>query len=435
MKNLFSAFIVVLFFFLANAASAQGRYGKDSVDCVKNLSFYLDYAKQQQWKDAHPFWEQAFKLCPPTASQNLYIHGRQIMKHLIEHDNNPALQQGRIDTIMMLYDIQMGSYNVNKGNMLSQKAYDMLTYRPENLDAVYEAFQQAVMAGRENTAPPTMVIALQKAVELYQAEKLSADKLLEIYTTMNGFANLQVKANPDDEQVARMRQDLESILGTSGAASCDKLITMLEPTFNPQDKDLVIRTVQLLNMNDCSDNNLYYKAVEAYHALEPSPGSAYGLGNMYLAKGDVDKAVQYFKEAIAHPDAVKEDKVKYYLKLASAYLKESNTTQAIANIRQALVITPNDGKCFMLLGNCWAAQRCGDDEIAKKAVFWVAVDFFNKAKSADPSLTEEANKFINNCSQHFPLQEDIFFHDLTIGDIYTVNCNGLTEQTRVRARK
>jgi len=433
MKNLFSVFIV-LFFFSANIVSAQGRFGVDSVDCVKNLSFYKEAADQQNWKEAHPFWAQAMKFCPPTASQNLYIQGMSIMKYMIEH-GDPALRQQRIDTLLMLYDIRIANYNVNKGNVYANKASDMLTYRPENLEAVYEAFQQAVMAGRENTAPSTMIIALQKAVELYQAEKLSADKLLEIYTTMSGFANLQVKANPDDEQVARMRQDLESILATSGAASCDKLMAMLEPTFDAKNKDLVIRTVQLLNMNDCSDNNLYYKAVEAYHALEPSPGSAYGLGNMYFAKGEINKAIQFFKEAIAHPDVLRDDKAKYYLKLAAAYLKENNTTQAIANIRQALTITPNDGKCYMLLGNCWAAQRCGDDEIAKKAMFWVAVDYFTKAKSVDPSLTEEANSFINRYTLHFPMQQDAFFHDLRDGDVYTVSCNGLSEQTRVRTRK
>jgi len=435
MKNLRFIFVAVLFFFSANLASAQGRFGVDSVDCVKNLSFYSDYAKHQQWKEAHPFWSQAFKFCPPTASQNFYPNGRQIMKYLIEENNEPALRQGYIDTLLMLYDIQMGNFNINKGNMLAQKAYDLLTYRPENTEAIYEAFKQAVMAGRENTAPHTMITTLQKAVELYQAEKISADKLLEIYTTMSGFANLQVKANPDDEQIARMRQDLESILGTSGAASCEKLIAMLEPTFNPQDKDLVIRTVQLLNMNDCSENNLYYKAAEAYHALEPSPGSAYSLGNMYFAKGDISKAIQYFREVIAHPDTPREDKVRCYVRLAATYLRESNPNQAIANVRQALAITPNDGKYYILLANCWAAQKCGADEIAKKAIFWVAVDFCNRAKALDPSLTEEANRLIHNYSQHFPMSDVLFFHDLNEGDVYTVSCNGLTEQTRVRARK
>jgi tetratricopeptide (TPR) repeat protein len=253
---------------------------------------------------------------------------------------------------------------------------------------------------------------------------------------MSGFADLQVKINPDDEDASRVRQDMEVILAASGAASCEKLIAMLEPTFNAQDKDMVIRTVQLLNMNDCISNNLYYKAVEAYHAMEPSAGSAYGLGNMYLAQGDINKALQYFKEAIASPGVVKEDKAKYCIKVAAVYLKElNNSAQAVNFARQAMSLTPNDGKIYMLLGNIWAAQKCGSDEISRKAMFWVAVDYFSKAKSLDSSLAEEANKFINNYTQHFPMQQDAFMHDLTDGEIYTVNCNGLTEQTRVRTRK
>ena len=435
MKNLRFVFVVVLVFFSANMAFAQGRFGKDSADCVKNLSFYRDYAKQKDWKEAYPFWVQAFKLCPPTASQQFFIDGVQIMRYMIEQTEDAAVRQERIDTLLMLYDIRMANYKVNEGDVYAFKAYDVLTYRPDSLDAVYDAFLKAVMAGREKTAPHAMITAMQKAIELFQAEKLSSDKLLEVYSQMSEFADLQVKANPDDEQAKKMRQDLENLIGTSGAASCDKLIAMLEPSFDPQDKDGVIRVVQLLK-NECASSDLYYRAAEAYHKLDPSPNSAYALARMYYAKGDFNKAVQYYREAITHPDTPQEDKAKYHLEVATVYLKElNNFSQAISNARQALAIEPNNGKVYMLLGNIWGAQRCGDDEIAKKAVFWVAVDFFMKAKSVDHSLADEANKFINNYTQHFPLQQDAFMYDLTDGDAYTVSCNGLTEQTRVRTRK
>ncbi len=438
MKNLHFIFVTALVFISANSISAQGRYGKDSANCVRNLSFYQDYAKQKDWKEAYPFWEQAIKFCPPTASQNLYINGVQIMKYMIENTKDPVLRQKRIDTLIMLYDIRMAHYKVNTGDVYAFKAYDLLNYLSENKELIHKAFQDAVMAGREKTAPHTMITAMQKAVEMYQADKISAAQLLGIYTKMNEFAELQVKANPDDETPKKMLQDLGSIFATSGAATCDNLIAMLEPSFqaNPKDKDLVIRIVKLLSMNDCTNTELYYQAVEAYNTIDPSPGSAYALGRMYLAKGDANKAVQYYKQAIAHPDTPQEDKAKYYIEMATIYLRElNNPTQAISSVRQALAIDPNDGKAYLLLGNIWASQKCGGDEIAKKAVFWVAVDYFTKAKSLDPSLAEEANKFINTYSQHFPMQQDAFMYDITDGDTYTVNCNGLTEQTRVRTRK
>jgi len=436
MKNLHAVFVVVLVFFSANAF-AQGRFGKDSADCVKNLSFYNDYAKQKDWKEAYPFWVESLKFCPPTASQNIYIHGVQIMKYMIEHTEDAALREQRIDTLLMLYDIRMANYKVKESDVLSQKAYDLLTYRPDNLEDIQKAFLQAVIAGKESASPHTMVITMQKSIDLYQADKLSAENLLEIYSKMGEFADLQVKANPNDEQVKQMRQDLETLLVLSGAASCDKLIAMLEPAFraNPNDKDQIVRTVQLLSGNDCTSNDFYYQVVEAYHVIDPSPLSAYGLARMYLAKGDASKAVQFYRQAIEHPDVTQEDKAKYSLELATIYLKEMNSAGQAAVYARRAMVAPYDGKANMLLGNIWAAQKCGNDDIAKKAVFWVAVDYFNRAKSIDPSLTEEANKFINTYTQHFPLQQDAFFYDIKDGDTYTVSCIGLTEQTRVRTRK
>jgi len=440
MKNLRFALIVTLIFSSANVAFAQGRFGVDSVDCVKNLSFYRDYHQQNNFKDAHPFWALAMKFCPPTASHNFYTQGVQIMTYMIEHTTDPELRQRRIDTLLMLYDIRMANFKVDKGVVYANKAYEVLKYKPENTEAVYEAFYKAVMAGGENATPHAMITTMQKAVELFQAEKFSADKLLELYSKISDFAEKQMKVNALDEQIRRACHDLESIFCTSGAATCCNLVAMLKPAFeaNPQDKDLVIRVVKLLSMNDCTANDLYYKAVEAYHTLDPSPGSAYGLARMYHAKGETSRAIQYYREAIAHPDTPPFDKTRYCLELATVYMRDLHSpTQAATFARQAIATSPNDGRGYMLMGNIWAALhgKCGDDEISKKAMFWVSVDYFNRAKSMDSSLAEEANKFINSHTQHFPLQQDIFMYDLTEGEVYTVTCSGLTEQTRVRARK
>jgi len=168
MKNLYAVFVVVLFLFSINTASAQGRFGKDSVDCVKNLSYYLDFAKQKDWRGAYPFWINALKFCPPTASQNLYTHGVHIMKYMIEQTTDPTLRKERIDTLLMLYDVRMANYAVNQSDVLSQKAEDLLTFRPEDVEGVQKLFVQAVMAGKEKTSPYIMITAMQKTIELYQ---------------------------------------------------------------------------------------------------------------------------------------------------------------------------------------------------------------------------------------------------------------------------
>ena len=73
------------------------------------------------------------------------------------------------------------------------------------------------------------------------------------------------------------------------------------------------------------------------------------------------------------------------------------------------------------------------EEFDQKAVYWAAVDKFVKAKSVDPQLTDEANRYIEAYKARFPDGETIFFYNYKQGDSYTVEC-WINEKTTVRAR-
>ncbi len=90
------------------------------------------------------------------------------------------------------------------------------------------------------------------------------------------------------------------------------------------------------------------------------------------------------------------------------------------------------------MGHIWANANVtsGDmPEINKRANFWVAVDYFARAKSADPSLDEECNRLIATYRQYFPTPEEAFMHDLDEGSRYSVRANGLSATTTVRTNK
>jgi hypothetical protein len=46
-----------------------------------------------------------------------------------------------------------------------------------------------------------------------------------------------------------------------------------------------------------------------------------------------------------------------------------------------------------------------------KAVYWLAVDMYRRAKQVDSSVTSTANSKINTYRKYFPTNEDIFFID------------------------
>ena len=66
-----------------------------------------------------------------------------------------------------------------------------------------------------------------------------------------------------------------------------------------------------------------------------------------------------------------------------------------------------------------------------KAVYWLAADYCNKAKKADPSCEQKANELLTNYKSNFPSVEDTFFRSLKEGDPYRLDC-WINESTTVK---
>ena len=89
-----------------------------------------------------------------------------------------------------------------------------------------------------------------------------------------------------------------------------------------------------------------------------------------------------------------------------------------------------------MIGDMYASSSnsCGSNDLEKKAVYWVAVDKYYKAKQVDPENADVANDRIRSYSIYFPPKEDIFFHNLNEGDEFVVEC-WINEKTKIRAAK
>ena len=88
----------------------------------------------------------------------------------------------------------------------------------------------------------------------------------------------------------------------------------------------------------------------------------------------------------------------------------------------------------MILGNLWASATCTDD-VDKYARFWAATDYYQKARSADPSIADDVASAISGVARYYPEASEIFMYDLTAGQSYTVSCGGLTATTTVRVNR
>lgn len=421
--------------------SAQGKYGPDSTECIKYLSYYTEYYKQKNYDAALPNWRQAYKYCPPTARYSMLSDGTTLLRNLIQkNQHNPVYKAQLIDSLMTIYNQRVEFWPKYATSSLNNKALDMYNYLKDEPQKLLEGLTEVVEQTKANTRPNIFLFQISTAVDLYKTGLLDPEEVINIYETGIAYLNqITPKNDVEARSIEKTKTDFESVFITSQVASCDNLIALFTPRYeaDPQNLDLSKNIVRMMSMTEgCMDNDLFLNAVQTVYNLEPSHSSAYYLYRLYSSRGDFDNAVKFMQEAIASEESVAADDANYNFELAAFCFKNGKNAMAYEAAQKAVELDAAvAGKAYMLMGTIWGSTICGGNEIERRAPYWVAVDFMNKAKNADPALAEEANNYIRQYSAYYPQTAEAFMYDVTDGQSYTVSCGGMRAVTTVRTQK
>ncbi|MBN2175392.1 MAG: tetratricopeptide repeat protein [Bacteroidales bacterium] len=425
-------------------AQEESKYGTDSVKCITNNSLYYEFFKQWKqsnykstaWKDAIKPWRWVFIHCPQSTI-NIYLHGEKLVEELINQESNKEKKEKYIDTLMMVYDKRI-QYFGKEGYVLGKKGVDLYKLRPNDYEEVYEILKKSIALEGTESNGPVLIYYFRAAEKMVKAEKSEKTILVDIYDQTSEIVEFNIKkynAENDTENLTNWENIKGNIeLSFEPYATCEDLISIYTIKFNetPKDVDLLKKITKILEKKDCTDSELFFKATKNLHEAEPSARTAELMGIMNIKKEDYNAAAKYLNESInLFEDDM--DKADAYFLLANVYFQLKQYSNARNASYEALKITPNEGKLYILIGDLYAssAKDCGDNDLTSKAAYWVAVDKYIRAKSVDPSVEELANTKINTFSQYFPLKETIFFYDLNEGDSYIVEC-WINEKTTVR---
>lgn len=435
---------LLLTFFAASAAllgmsqmaSAQGKYGADSAECIKYLSYYQEYYKQKNYDSALPNWRRAYALCPPQASQNMFVHGTTLMTRLYNATKDAAQKSAVVDTILALQDQRMAAYPKNRKSILNNKGQYIINYRSNDASYLYKNLSEIMNELGAETKGGIMVNVLQAAIAMYRENQLSADDVIAMYDNISELLdNAPAKSEADEEENMKTKATVESLFADSKVASCENLIAIFGPRYeaDPENLALVSNIVKLMNTaEDCASNDLYLKAVTSMYKLDPSYRSAYALFRLNSARDNVADAGKYLEEAIASEESDAATDAQYYYELALFAYKNGMRSKAYEAARKAIDMDYGyAGKSYIILGNLWASVSC-DGDVNKYARYWAATDCYQKARSADPTVADEASASISNVSRYYPEASEIFMYDLSAGQSYTVSCGGMSASTTVR---
>ena len=442
MKKVILLFAVAAMALMSSSkVSAQGKYGPDSTECIKYLSYYTEYYKQKNYDSALPNWRKAYHYCPPSSRYSMLSDGSTLLRNLIQKNkNNPVYKAQLVDSLMTIYDQRVQYFPKYAISSLNNKALDMSNYMKDEPMKLLEGLTAIVDQTKEQTRTNVFVFQLNTAIDLYKMGMVDPETVIDIYDKgVMYLGQVTPKNEVEQRSIAKTIEDFETLFIQSQVASCENLVALFTPRVeaDPQNLDLAKNVVKIMSITEgCTDNDLYLTAVNTMYTMEPSANSAYYLYRLYSGRNDYDNAVKYIEEAIASADSDDLADAGYYYELAVYSLKCRNTSKAYAAAQKAMELNPElSGKAYMIMGTIWGSTVCSGNEIERRAPYWVAVDFMNKAKNADASLAEDANNYIRQYSAYFPQTAEAFMYDVIDGQSYTVSCGGMRATTTVRTQK
>ena len=386
-------------------------------ECMVNLSLFHESVKNKQFEEAYGFWLPVYQ-SRPDMNKAIYTDGAEILGYRYQQATDENVRKALRDSILQLHDDRIKYFDEAKypdAYVLGLKAMDYLTYFPEDELAIpaYGWLKESVTALGANA----QITVLRKFVEVsYNIYKSNSDQytsqfLADYQLASTSLEQIAVAGGKNANHAESAKAYVDRLYAASGAADCGQMDQMYASVVaeSASDLDKLGSIMKLYRRLGCTESDVYFAAAENAHKLQPTAESAAGCAQMCIKKGDLSGAVEYYKQALSMVTA-DEDKADYLYRLANVYVSLKNYQQGVTYAQQALDIDAEDGRCYLLMGICYASAKVYDDPILARSVFWVACDMFRKAKTVDTSCTSDANKLIATYSQYFPSKEDVFFH-------------------------
>jgi tetratricopeptide (TPR) repeat protein len=430
-RNLIALLALVAFSIGANAQSKYGPTPEDSVTCLEQLSLLQEFMKQNDYEAAYRSWKKAFAICP-SASKNIYIYGPQIFQDRITKakDDEPRVQV-LTDSLYMVYDSRIEHFG-KKCYVLGRKGMDMMRYSSADVEGYYSTLKTSVEECGVKSEAYVLSSYYSAIYNMYQSEKVEKDLLLTEYVVVMAYVDQNLaKYSGGDAKTEKKRSYYEAAQEKINevffkVAECPEIENIMDKLIaaSPDDMELKKSALQIFDKQGCTESEVYLDVAGKVHDVEPTHESAYALGMIYAKKKSFSKALDYMKQAL---DLCVDcpEKGKYLEKAGQIASASGSHGAARGYANQMLQLDPNNSEAYVLIGNAIAASASGCEKPQNWGVNWLAYDYYSKAG---------ATSRMNSCAARFPSKSDAFFYQLSEGQTFKVECNGLNESTTVRTK-
>jgi tetratricopeptide (TPR) repeat protein len=169
--------------------------------------------------------------------------------------------------------------------------------------------------------------------------------------------------------------------------------------------------------------------------LDPTTDTYRSVAKMKKDNGNYKASVSLYEQALrlAKSDSVKRD-IEY--EIAVELYDTGDLQGSRTHARRAISYDRHFGNADILIGDIYAkAVQESAFEREDKAVYWLAMDYYDRAREVDPSVANEAVARVQRYKQYMPTTEDKFFNGWKDGQPYKIDYGRyawIDETTHVR---
>jgi len=412
---------------------------------------YRDQIKLKKFDKAMPLWKKAYSLAPAGNGRVKYQFddGIKLYKHYFSKATSEEQKQALTDTLIGIYNKRVechpGDADYVNARLGFDSYYTFKDYVPEG-----EAFKR-LKAAFDSKGTEVDYFVINPFTKLLYDKIVAQEMSYEDGRAYASHIFGAIEKGLEDcdggcesweiiNEYSPKR--LEALEGLKGFYGCDYYASKYFPEYesNSEDCEVIGNITRKLKWGDCPAEHpnmialVNAKATSCY-VPPPPEGPLKKAFNAYN-DGQYPEAITLFQAFVDKTEDF-DKKAKYTLLIAKIYYGDiKDFPKARKFARDAAKLRSNWGEPYMLIGKLYASSGplCGpgrgwDSQI----VTWPAIDKFSYAKKIDPSMTQEANKWIRQYAQYMPSNEDIFQRSLSKGQSFTVGC-WIQEKTTIRPK-
>jgi len=428
-------------------------HGQDSINTLKNISIYSEFAKTNNYKEAYESgWKEVFHDAP-LASVNTYNYGIRILQSLYndaKKEKNTELMTQYSNELFEVFEQrlkyldQLNAISKNKvteAEIYGQYGHAYRIYNPRvSISKAYEILRKAVDLGKGQTQYYVLDDLMSVSSARYSNKKENEEyreDLIQDYLDCASYIDEFIAVQTEEkilENAKKVKENIDGHFVKSGAADCESLQEIYGPKIeaNKDNLEYLTKVVKIMQMFECNSSDAYFAASEYAHAITPSARTAKALGALYYKqRDDTEKAIEYYNQSIELDEDKNSIAGTYYL-MATLYFAKENYDRSRSCLQRCIANNPNRGDAYILMAQLYAVKHDWSSEPAlNRCAYFAVLDKLEQAKRVDSSVAEKANELISTYKKQTPQAEDLFMHGYKVGDQIEIK-GWINETTTIR---